>query len=49
VQLGGLQGNLREIAGGLQQGERVVVNGTQRVRPGEAVSAHMVPMNDKTS
>jgi membrane fusion protein, multidrug efflux system len=49
VQLGGLQGNLREIAGGLQQGERVVVNGTQRVRPGEAVSAHMVTMNDKTS
>lgn len=45
VQLGGLQGNLREIAGGLQQGERVVVNGTQRVRPGEVVSAHMVPMN----
>jgi membrane fusion protein, multidrug efflux system len=45
VQLGGLQGNLRVIAGGLKQGERVVVNGTQRVRPGEVVRANMVPMN----
>lgn len=45
VQLGGLQGNLRVIAAGLQQGERVVVNGTQRVRPGEVVRANMVPMN----
>jgi len=45
VQIGGQQGNLRVIAGGLQTGERVVVNGTQRVRPGEVVRAHMVPMN----
>ncbi|WP_322011413.1 efflux RND transporter periplasmic adaptor subunit [Paraburkholderia sp. J12] len=45
VQIAGLQGNLRVIAGGLQQGDRVVVNGTQRVRPGEAVRAHTVPMN----
>jgi membrane fusion protein, multidrug efflux system len=45
VQIGGQQGNLRVIADGLAQGDRVVVNGTQRVRPGEAVRAHMVPMN----
>ncbi|WP_296654099.1 efflux RND transporter periplasmic adaptor subunit [Paraburkholderia sp.] len=45
VQIGGQQGNLRVIAGGLQQGERVVVNGAQRVRPGEAVRARTVPMN----
>jgi multidrug efflux system membrane fusion protein len=44
VQLGHLQGNLRVITGGLQNGERIVVNGTQRVRPGEQIKAHMVPM-----
>lgn len=45
VQIGGQQGNLRVIAGGLQAGDHVIVNGTQRVRPGEAVRSHMVPMN----
>jgi membrane fusion protein, multidrug efflux system len=45
VQIGGQQGNLRVILGGLQAGDHVVVNGTQRVRPGEAVRSHMVPMN----
>ncbi|WP_233867266.1 efflux RND transporter periplasmic adaptor subunit [Paraburkholderia adhaesiva] len=45
VQIGSQQGNLRVIVGGLQPGERVVVNGTQRVRPGAAVRVHMVPMN----
>jgi membrane fusion protein, multidrug efflux system len=45
VQIGSQQGNLRVILGGLQPGERVVVNGTQRVRPGEAVRVHVVPMN----
>ncbi|QGZ63968.1 efflux RND transporter periplasmic adaptor subunit [Paraburkholderia acidisoli] len=45
VQTGGQQGNLRVIVGGLKAGENVVVNGTQRVRPGEAVRSHMVPMN----
>jgi len=44
VQIGHLQGNLRVVTGGLQNGERIVVNGTQRVRPGEQVKAHMVPM-----
>lgn len=45
VQIGGQQGNLRVIAGGLQVGDHVIVNGTQRVRPGEAVRSHTVPMN----
>ncbi|MCP3724417.1 efflux RND transporter periplasmic adaptor subunit [Paraburkholderia sp. CNPSo 3272] len=45
VQTGGQQGNLRVILGGLKPGDHVVVNGTQRVRPGEAVRSHMVPMN----
>jgi membrane fusion protein, multidrug efflux system len=45
VQIAGQQGNLRVIVDGLKAGEQVVVNGTQRVRPGEAVRSHMVPMN----
>lgn len=45
VQTGGLQGNLRVILGGLKAGDHVVVNGTQRVRPGIVVRSHMVPMN----
>jgi multidrug efflux system membrane fusion protein len=48
VQIAGQQGNLRVIAGGLAEGDRVIVNGTQRVRPGEQVRAHMVPMNGDT-
>jgi len=44
VQLGNLQGSLRVVNGGLKAGDRIVVNGTQRVRPGAEVRAHMVPM-----
>ncbi|MGS1023510.1 efflux RND transporter periplasmic adaptor subunit [Burkholderia glumae] len=44
VRIGGLHGNQRAIAGGLQASDRVVVNGTQRVRPGEPVKVHLVPM-----
>jgi membrane fusion protein, multidrug efflux system len=44
VQIGHRQGNLRVVTGGLQNGEQIVVNGTQRVRPGEQVKAHIVPM-----
>ena len=39
-----MQGNLRVVKGGLKAGDRIVVNGVQRVRPGDAVRAHMVPM-----
>ncbi|WP_321934088.1 efflux RND transporter periplasmic adaptor subunit [Paraburkholderia sp. J8-2] len=45
VQTGGQQGNLRVILDGLKAGDHVVVNGTQRVRPGIVVRSHMVPMN----
>ena len=45
VSLGAMQGNLRVVTSGLQSGDRIVVNGTQRVRPGEMVRAHAVPMN----
>ena len=47
VTLGALNGNLRVIASGLNPGERVVVEGLQRVRPGAQVSPTEVPM-DKT-
>ncbi|MGF6756076.1 efflux RND transporter periplasmic adaptor subunit [Paraburkholderia sp. GAS334] len=48
VQVGGQQGNLRVVTGGLKSGDRIVVNGTQRVRPGAEVRAHMVPMTGDT-
>jgi multidrug efflux system membrane fusion protein len=48
VSVGAQQGNLRVIAAGLQPGDRLVVNGTQRVRPGDSVRAHMVPMTGDT-
>ena len=42
VRLGALHDGLREIAGGLKPGERVVVNGLQQVRPGLAVEPKLV-------
>ncbi|PLP96440.1 efflux RND transporter periplasmic adaptor subunit [Cupriavidus pauculus] len=39
VELGRLFGNLREVTSGLKAGENVVVEGAQRVRPGETVKA----------
>jgi len=47
VTLGALNGNLRVITSGLNPGERVVLDGLQRVRPGATVSPTDVPM-DKT-
>ncbi|MRX09519.1 efflux RND transporter periplasmic adaptor subunit [Pseudoduganella sp. FT25W] len=44
VQLGALRGNLRVVSSGLQAGERVVVNGAQRVQPDARVRAHLVAM-----
>ncbi|CAD6536587.1 efflux RND transporter periplasmic adaptor subunit [Paraburkholderia sabiae] len=46
IQQGDLQGSLRVVKSGLHAGDRIVVNGTQRVRPGAQVRAHMVPMGD---
>lgn len=45
VALGAAQGNLRVITSGLQAGERIVVNGLQRVRPGEMVAPNLVSMD----
>ena len=46
VALGNLQGNYRIITSGLEEGERVVVGGIQRVRPGEQVLGKIIPQND---
>jgi RND family efflux transporter MFP subunit len=39
VELGGQRGDLRIITSGLEVGERVIVKGLQRVRPGQKVDA----------
>ena len=44
VQLGSVQEGLRVVESGLKAGERIVVNGLQRVRPGDPVTPNMVPM-----
>jgi multidrug efflux system membrane fusion protein len=49
VKLGDQQQGLRVIAEGLQPGDRIVVNGIQRVRPGDAVSPHLVQMSSGTT
>ncbi len=46
VTLGAQHDNLRVISSGLQPGERIVVNGTQRVRPGDQVKPNAVSMSD---
>ena len=45
VKLGGSFDNLRVIQDGLKPGERIVVNGLQRVRPGAVVDPQMVAMD----
>ncbi len=44
VQLGTLQDSLQVIADGLKPGERVIVNGLQRVQQGATVNPTLVPM-----
>ena len=44
VQLGNQQDGLRVITKGLKPGERIVVNGLQRVRPGDPVKVNAVQM-----
>ena len=44
IVLGPLDAGLRVIQHGLKPGERVIINGTQRVRPGVTVDAKLVPM-----
>lgn len=45
VRLGARQSGLRVIESGLAAGERIVVSGLQRTRPGDTVSPKDVPMN----
>ncbi|PAS98448.1 MAG: efflux transporter periplasmic adaptor subunit [Candidatus Dactylopiibacterium carminicum] len=49
VHLGGLQDGLRVVENGLVAGERIVVNGLQKVRPGDAVTPNPVPMSPTIS
>ncbi|MFC4277223.1 efflux RND transporter periplasmic adaptor subunit [Achromobacter aloeverae] len=44
VRLGANQGGLRVVDSGLKAGERIVVNGLQRIRPGDQVDPHVVQM-----
>jgi multidrug efflux system membrane fusion protein len=45
VTLGPVIDGLRVVRSGLQPGEKVIVNGLQRVKPGAAVTAQTVPMD----
>ncbi|RZI82950.1 MAG: efflux RND transporter periplasmic adaptor subunit [Rubrivivax sp.] len=49
IQLGTQVGNLRVVSSGLKAGERVVVDGLQRVRPGAPVAPQIVPMDAPAS
>ena len=45
VTLGASVDGLRVVTSGLQAGERIVVNGLQRVRPGALVAPQVVAMD----
>ena len=47
VTLGAPHDGLRVVASGLKAGERIVVNGLQRIRPGASVAPEPVPMAEK--
>nr|MBF0684492.1 efflux RND transporter periplasmic adaptor subunit [Pseudomonas sp.] len=47
VTLGAIQEGLRVVEAGLRAGDRIVVNGLQRVRPGDPVAPHNVVAADK--
>jgi multidrug efflux system membrane fusion protein len=47
VTLGAISGGLRVVTSGLAVGERIVVNGLQRVRPGAVVAPQLVSMDGK--
>ena len=43
VELGNQRGDMRIVTAGLKAGERVIVKGLQRVRPGQKVEAEVEP------
>jgi multidrug efflux system membrane fusion protein len=45
IKLGPVVDGLRVVREGLQPGEKIVVNGLQRVRPGAPVTAQLIPMD----
>ena len=47
VQLGAPANGLRIVSAGLKAGERIVVNGLQRIRPGALLAPALVPMDAK--
>ncbi len=47
VKLGALIDGMRVVLDGLKPGEKIVVNGTQRARPGSEVIPELVPMEQK--
>ena len=49
VTLGASVGGLRIVNGGLQAGERIVVNGLQRIRPGALVAPTATTMEAKAA
>ena len=49
VTLGGAVDGLRIVTAGLKPGDRIVVNGLQRVRPGALVAPEAVQMNGQTT
>lgn len=44
IKVGANQAGLRIVEDGLKSGDRIVVNGLQRVRPGDTVTPNVVPM-----
>jgi multidrug efflux system membrane fusion protein len=48
VALGASVDGLRVVTGGLSAGERIIVNGLQRVRPGAVVAPEDVSMDGKS-
>ena len=48
ITLGPAHDGLRVVTSGLAPGERIVVNGLQRVRPGASLAPEPVPMGEKT-
>ncbi|WP_439498112.1 efflux RND transporter periplasmic adaptor subunit [Bosea sp. (in: a-proteobacteria)] len=48
ITLGAGSQGLRIVTSGLTAGERIVVNGLQRIRPGATVAPEQVPMAEKT-
>ena len=49
VTLGAISNGLRIVTSGLEAGERIVVNGLQRVRPGAVIAPQMVSMDGSAS